>query len=62
MLVSSAKSVYLTSEETLQMSLMYKRNNFGPKIDPCGTPHIVCISLDIKFFPHILLSCCKIAL
>ena len=27
--------------DTLQMSLRYKLNNVGPRIEPCGTPHII---------------------
>ena len=37
--VSSANKINLNILETLQMSLMYIINNFGPKIEPCGTPH-----------------------
>ena len=32
----------LASDETLQISLMYIRKNRGPKIDPCGTPRVIC--------------------
>ena len=41
MLESSAnKSEYMTSD-ALARSLMYNRNNNGPSIDPCGTPHVI---------------------
>ena len=43
---SLAKSAYFA----LQLLLMCKGNNFGPNIDPCGTPHIASISLDLT--PH----------
>ena len=36
--VSSANKINLNIFETLQISLMYLINNFGPKIEPCGTP------------------------
>ena len=36
-LVSSAKSLIEESISTT-MSLMYRRNKSGPKIEPCGTP------------------------
>ena len=38
--VSSAKRMNFNTGETLQMSLMYSINNFGPSIEPWGTPHI----------------------
>ena len=28
------------------ISFMYNRNNKGPKIDPCGTPHFIFLGLD----------------
>ena len=37
-LVSSAKSTNFSSFETLQISLIYRRNNWGPRIEPWGTP------------------------
>ena len=38
--LSSQKSMNFISVDTLQISLRKKTNNLGPKIDPCGTPHI----------------------
>ena len=32
--------------ETLQMSLMYSINNFGPSIEPWGTPHITFLKIE----------------
>ena len=40
--VSSANRMSLASDETLQISLMYIRKKRGPKIDPCGTPQVIC--------------------
>ena len=40
MLVSSAKSMKSKAFNTLDKSLMYNKNNYGPKIDPWGTPHL----------------------
>lgn len=37
--VSFANKIKVNTFETLQMSLMYMINNFGPKIELCGTPH-----------------------
>ena len=35
---SSANSIGFSELQMLQMSLMYKRNNMGPNMLPCGTP------------------------
>ena len=40
-LVSSAKSEVVKKFETLAISLIYNKNNNGPKMDPCGTPHLI---------------------
>ena len=45
-LVSSANKINLRSFDTLQMSLIYKINSFGPSTEPCGTPHEICIKSD----------------
>jgi len=40
--VSSAKSTQMEILfKVLGKSLMYKRNNKGPRIDPCGTPSVI---------------------
>ena len=28
--------------DCLGRSLMYRMNNIGPNIEPCGTPHVIC--------------------
>lgn len=33
--------------DTLQISLIYITNEFGLKIDPCGTPHMICCREDL---------------
>jgi hypothetical protein len=40
-LVSSANIIMLNSLETLTMSLIYKMNKRGPRMDPWGTPHLI---------------------
>ena len=40
-LVSSAKSINLNVLLTLGRSLIYIKNNNGPRIDPCGTPVVI---------------------
>ena len=45
-LVSSANKINLSSFDTLQMSLIYQINSFGPSTEPCGTPHEICIKSD----------------
>ena len=39
MLASSANKTYLHLSETI--SLIYKLNRIGPKIEPCGTPQTI---------------------
>ena len=39
MLVSSANNINSAKSDTLLKSLMYNKNNNGPRIDPWGTPH-----------------------
>ena len=38
-LVSSANKTDRLVVDTVVKSLMYNKNNNGPKIDSCGTPH-----------------------
>ena len=40
-LVSSAKSMNLRVLDVFIISLIYTRNNKGPRIDPWGTPHTI---------------------
>ena len=44
--VSSANIMGFKMLEALHKSLTYKRNNSGPKIDPCGTPQLMFLLLD----------------
>ena len=44
MLVSSANKIILNNYDTSHMSFMYKINSTGPRIDPCGTPHLIFFS------------------
>ena len=38
-LVSSANNIGNNKDDTFTMSFTYNKNNSGPAIDPCGTPH-----------------------
>ena len=39
---SSAKNREKITSETFAKSFIYNRNSKGPKMDPCGTPHVMC--------------------
>ena len=41
MFVSSANKTSWTNTEALQISLIYNRNNNGPRTEPCGTPQVI---------------------
>ena len=41
MLETSANRSENMTSDALARSLMYNRNNNGPSIDPCGTPHVI---------------------
>ena len=45
--VSSANKIVNKTEETLAISLTYKGNRSGPKIDPCGTPHDISMDSEL---------------
>ena len=45
-LVSSANNTYFKNSDTLHRSLIYNINKKGPRIDPCGTPHIILDKLE----------------
>ncbi|KAK2181315.1 hypothetical protein NP493_403g01007 [Ridgeia piscesae] len=47
MLVSSADKIILSNFDTSHMSFMYKINSTGPRIDPCGTPHLIFFSSEL---------------
>ena len=58
-LVSSAKSTSCDTEETSEKSLMYIKNNNGPKIDPCGTQHLTL--LEAEDTPSYVTNCFLLA-
>ena len=39
--VSSAKRIYCNALDEHDISFTYIKNNNGPRIDPCGTPHLI---------------------
>ena len=43
--VSSAKS-QTRNDEACTMSLIYIKNKVGPRIEPCGTPHLISFNED----------------
>jgi len=45
-LVSSAKSFTFSPGKTREMSLMYNKNNNGPKTEPWDTPHRTLVKQD----------------
>ena len=45
-LVSSANRTGINFVNISPRSFMYAKNNKGPKIDPCGTPHVISSVLD----------------
>ena len=44
--VSSANNLALVVWRHLGKSLIYKRNKNGPRLDPCGTPHLSSFTSD----------------
>ena len=47
MLVSSANKIILSNFDTPHMSFIHKINSSGPRIDPCGTPHLIFFSSEL---------------
>jgi hypothetical protein len=46
--VLSANKIEVASPAAaLGKSLIYKRNNNGPKIEPCGTPYFILVHFEI---------------
>ena len=45
--MSSAKRINEVSLLQLGMLFVYIKNSRGPKTEPCGTPHLIGISLDL---------------
>ena len=44
--VSSANKIEKSAHDTEKISFMYSKNNNGPKIEPCGTPQVICFISD----------------
>ena len=53
-LVSSANRIGKRMSDTLQISLMYNKNKRGPRIEPCGTPQVTCLSSDLVLWLQIV--------
>ena len=41
-LVSSANNIDVRRVDTLHKSLPYSKNSGDPRIEPCGTPRVIC--------------------
>ena len=41
MVISSANKIYFYMGDALHKSLIYILNCFGPRMEPCGIPHII---------------------
>lgn len=54
----SANNLAFTESLTIR-SLMYNKNNTGPRIDPCGTPDLTTQNADM--LPSILTKCWRLA-
>ena len=48
-LVSPANKTDRLVVDTVVKSLMYNKNSNGPKLDPCGTPHLTFSLSDFMF-------------
>ena len=35
------------ASDTVDRSLIYNKNSKGPRIDPCGTPQVICSLFDV---------------
>ena len=46
--VSSANWLKSNSDDELHMSLMYKRNSKGPRVEPWGTPMLTVLVIDFE--------------
>ena len=61
--VLSANIIVFNKLEALWRSFTYIKNNSGPRIDPCGTPHVIFCSFVLLSFAafisvNVLLSIC----
>ena len=48
-LVSSANRIENNLSDTFVRSLMQIKKNSGPKTDPCGTPQVTVLEVDLEF-------------
>ena len=46
-LVLFANRIGNRMSDTLQITFMYNKKKRGPKIEPCGTPQVICFSSDL---------------
>ena len=49
--VSSAKN-RTRNDEAFTMSLIYIENKVGPRIEPCGTPHLISFNEDFTLLVY----------
>ena len=54
--VSSANIRGLVEFKHEGRSLIYNKNKSGPRIEPCGTPHVILLSFEMKPFTHIFVN------
>ena len=47
MVVSSGNKIHFNMEYTLHKSLIYILNSFGPRIEPCGIPHLTVFFMNL---------------
>ena len=47
MVVSSANKIGLKIEDILGRSFIYNKHKIGLNTDPCGTPHLIFVKLDL---------------
>ena len=47
--MSSANVLIFAFSKHLGMSLIYIKNRSGPRVEPCGTPHLIESGFDLAF-------------
>ena len=47
--MSSANNINSVNFEVLTISVKKIKNSKGPKIEPCGTPHVIGANLEFNF-------------
>jgi hypothetical protein len=57
------KSVVLSACDVIYASpieyvILYIRKSSGPRVDPCGTPQVICLRLDLELRVLISMNCC----